>query len=39
MDAKIEKYKEIALTILSPIKSIDEKTKAEKNFLFSAKRC
>ena len=39
MDAKIEKYKEIALKILSPIKSIDEKTKAEKNFLFSAKRC
>ncbi|MBE9577241.1 hypothetical protein [Flavobacterium proteolyticum] len=39
MDAKIEKYKEIALKILSPIKSIDENTKAEKNFLFTAKRC
>lgn len=39
MDAKIQKYKEIALKILSPIKTIDEKTKAEKNFLFSAKRC
>lgn len=39
MDAKIQKYKEIAIKILSPIKTIDEKTKADKNFIFSAKRC
>ncbi|WP_091166709.1 hypothetical protein [Flavobacterium sinopsychrotolerans] len=39
MDAKVEKYKEIALRILSPIKLIDDKTKADKNFIFSAKRC
>lgn len=39
MDAKVEKHKEIALRILLPIKSIDEKTKADKNFIFSAKRC
>ena len=35
---EIEKYKEKALKILSPIKEADDKTKAEKNFLFNAKR-
>ena len=35
---EIEKYKEKALKILSPIKEADDNTKAEKNFLFNAKR-
>lgn len=35
---EIEKYKEKALKILSPIKAADDDTKAEKNFLFNAKR-
>jgi hypothetical protein len=35
---EIEKYKEKALKILSPIKEADDDTKAEKNFLFNAKR-
>ena len=35
---EIEKYKKKALKILSPIKETDDNTKAEKNFLFNAKR-
>lgn len=38
MSIDIEKYKQNALKILSPIKPADNKTKAENNFLFSAIR-
>lgn len=35
---EIEKFKEKALKILSPIKPADDDTEAEKNFLFKARR-
>ncbi|MCP1994385.1 hypothetical protein [Flavobacterium sp. HSC-61S13] len=38
MSVDIEKYKQDALKILSPIKPADNETKAEKDFLFSAIR-